>query len=185
MSRCLRLTRMPAAARVRETGGVAGKNVDRSAIEEYLRAVDLPRAIAGVRDEARKIGGLRGSYLEGLALCLETMWDLAIEVLGKGEQVPYARCVEASTGRPPEASQAGERSVIAWPSCWAARGTLTSSSGGRFSRRSTPGGKSAWFRWHRSVRLGAAVIAHFDQLSAKNLMPYLPQELLRGAAGEY
>jgi hypothetical protein len=31
-----------------------------------------------------------------------------------------------------------------------------------------------------SVRaLGAAVIAHFDQLSAKNLLPYLPKELAR------
>ena len=28
--------------------------------------------------------GLRGEYLHGLSLCLETMWDLAMEVLGKG-----------------------------------------------------------------------------------------------------
>ena len=94
----------PAAARLRECGGVAGKKVDRQAVEEYLGEVDLPQAIAGVRDEARKIGGMRGQYLLGLSLCLETMWDLAMEVLGKGEPVPYVRCVEASTGRPPEAS---------------------------------------------------------------------------------
>ena len=44
---------VPAAARVRERGGVASKKVDRAAVEEYLREVDLPQAIAGVRDEAR------------------------------------------------------------------------------------------------------------------------------------
>ncbi len=95
----------PAAARVRASGGVADKKVDRQAVEEYLREVDIPQAIAGVRDEARKIGGLRGQYLAGLALCLEVMWDLAMEVLGKGAPVPYVRSVEASTGRPPEASR--------------------------------------------------------------------------------
>jgi hypothetical protein len=96
--------KVPAAARLRASGGVAGKKVDRQAVEEYVREVDLPQAIAGVRDEARKIGGMRGQYLLGLSLCLETMWDLAMEVLGKGKPVPYLRCVEASTGRPPEAS---------------------------------------------------------------------------------
>ena len=32
------------AARVRETGGVGGKNIDREAVEEYLREVDLPES---------------------------------------------------------------------------------------------------------------------------------------------
>ena len=44
---------VPAAARVRESGGAASKKVDRAAVEEYLREVDIPQAIAGVRDEAR------------------------------------------------------------------------------------------------------------------------------------
>ena len=48
----------PAAAKLREAGGVSVKS--REAVEEYLRAVDLPKAIAGVRAEAGKIGGLRG-----------------------------------------------------------------------------------------------------------------------------
>jgi hypothetical protein len=47
---------------------------------------------------------LRAQYLEGLALCFEAMWDLAMEMLGMGAAVPYARCVEASTGAPPEPS---------------------------------------------------------------------------------
>jgi hypothetical protein len=38
-----------AAARVRASGGVAGKQVDRQAVEGYLGEVDIPQAIAGVR----------------------------------------------------------------------------------------------------------------------------------------
>ena len=33
---------LPVAARVRESGGVAGKSVDRAALDEYLAQVDLP-----------------------------------------------------------------------------------------------------------------------------------------------
>ncbi len=170
----------PAAARVRETGGVGGKNIDRQAVEEYLRQVDLPHAIAGIRDEARKIGtektgGIRGQFLEGLSLCLETMWDLAMEVLGKGQPVPYARSVEASTGRPPEPSRPeAKRERVA--ELLGRAGYSTSSSGGLL------GAVDSWRRDRvvpmASVRaLGAAVIAHFDRLSAANLLPYLPREL--------
>jgi hypothetical protein len=165
----------PAAARLRETGGVAGKNVDRQAVEEYLRQVDLPQAIAGIRDEARKISGPRSHYLQGLSLSLETMWDLAMEVLGKGKPVPYARCVESSTGRPPEASNPGaKRERVA--ELLGRAGYSTSTSAGLL------GGVDAWRRDRvvpmASVRaLGAAVIAHFDRLSAANLLPYLPPEL--------
>ncbi|MGD1213693.1 MAG: hypothetical protein ABR861_01755 [Terriglobales bacterium] len=167
---------VPAATRVRETGGVSGKNVDRQAVEEYLRQIDLPQAIAGIHDEARKIGGMRSQYLEGLSLCLETMWDLAMEVLGKGKPVPYARCVESSTGRPPEASSPGpKRERVA--ELLGRAGYSTSSSAGLL------GAVDAWRRDRvvpmASVRvLGAAMIAHFDRLSAANLLPYLPQDLL-------
>ncbi|HUY95195.1 MAG TPA: hypothetical protein VMU71_07840, partial [Terracidiphilus sp.] len=95
----------PAAARLRQSGGVSGKEVDRGALDQYLRAIDLPGAIAGLRKEGASIGGLRGAYLDGLATCLETMWDLAMEVAGRGNPVPYARAVQASTGKPPEPSQ--------------------------------------------------------------------------------
>jgi hypothetical protein len=176
----------PAAARVRGSGGVSGKNIDRQAVEDYLRQVDLPQAIAGIRDEARKledgkidarkIDGTRSQYLEGLALCLETMWDLAMEVLGKGGPVPYARCVESSTGRPPEASSPGaKRERVA--ELLGRAGYSTSSSAGLL------GAVDAWRRDRvvpmASVRaLGAAMIAHFDRLSAANLLPYLPPDLL-------
>lgn len=166
----------PVAARVRETGGVAGKAVDREAVEAYLRAVDLPAAIAGVKQQA-SAGGLRGAYLGGLAISLEVMWDLAMEVLGKGAPVPYARAVEASTAMPPE------------PSHPEAKRERVAELLGRAGHTTTGDGAllSAVDAWRRdrvspmaSVKsLGAAVIAHFDNLSAKNLVPHLPQELAR------
>ena len=129
-------------------GGVGGKNVDRAAVEDYLRAgrPSETRSLAFAK-RREKIGGLRGQYLVGLALCLETMWDLAMEILGKGEPVPYERCVEASTGRPPEPSKPeAKRERVAellsragYPpqarqACW---------------EQSMPGVGTAWFRWRR------------------------------------
>jgi hypothetical protein len=165
----------PAAARLRQSGGVSGKSIDREAVEEYLRAVNLPQAIAGVRREAAKIGGLRQSYLNGIAVSLETMWDLAMELLGKGDPVPYARSVEASTARPPEPSRPEEkRERVA---------ELLGRAG--YSASAADGLLEAVNAWRRervtpmaSVRaVGAAVIAYFDNLAAKNLLPYLPAEL--------
>ncbi|MGC1463391.1 MAG: hypothetical protein WA802_14400 [Terracidiphilus sp.] len=163
------------AARVRETGGVGGKVVDREAVEEYLRHVDLPKAIAGVRAEAGKLEGQRKAYLMGLAVSLETMWDLAMEVIGKGDPVPYARSVEASTAKAPEPSRPEKkRERVAELLGRAGYGV----SGGLLEA------VDAWRRERvvpmASVRaFGAAVIAHFDNLSAKNLTPHLPQELAR------
>jgi hypothetical protein len=167
----------PAAARLRQSGGVAGKSVDREAVEEYLRQVNLPQAIAGIRQEAGKMGELRQSYLTGMAVSLETMWDLAMELLGKGDPVPYTRSVEAATAKPPEPSRlARKRERVS---------ELLGRAG--YSSSATGGLLEAVDAWRRdrvipmaSVRaLGAAVIAHFDNLSAKNLLPYLPQELAR------
>ncbi len=165
----------PAAARVRETGGVGGKTVDREAVEAYLREVDLPKAMDGMCAEAEKVGGLRGQYLAGLALSLKTMWDLAMEILGKGKPVPYERCVQASTGKLPEPSQPeAKRDRVK---------ELLNRAG--YSAAKPDGLLGAVDAWRRertapmgSVKaLGAAVIAYFDNLSAKNLLPVLPKEL--------
>ena len=165
----------PAAARLRQSGGVSGKAVDHEAVEAYLREVSLPAAIDGLRKEAAGCGDLRRAYLDGLALCLEVMWDLAMEVLGKGDCVPYARVVEASTGKPPKASRPeARRERVA---------ELLGRAG--YSISQADGILPAVDAWRRdrvtpmaSVRaLGAAVIAHFDALSARNLVPHLPQEL--------
>jgi hypothetical protein len=160
------------AARVRETGGVGGKEIDREAVDQYLREVSIPDAVAGVRKEADRIGGLRGQYLSSMANCIETMWDLAMEIVGKGPAVPYTRAVEASTGKAPEPSKPeAKRNRVAelldragYPS----KDLLQAVDAWR-RERTTPMG---------SVRaMGASVIAYFDNLSVANLLPYLPGEL--------
>lgn len=162
----------PSAARVRATGGVGGKTIDRDAVEKYLQRVDLPAAIAGVKREGERLGGLRGQYLVSLADSLQVMWDLAMELLGRGPAVPYTRSVEASTGRPPEPSQPKQK-------CDRVAELL--------GRAGYPAARllDAVDAWRRdrvtpmaSVRaLGAAVIAYFDNLSAVHLVPHLPREL--------
>jgi hypothetical protein len=167
----------PAAARVRETGGVGAKNIDRPAVQAYLREVDLPKAMDGLCGEAEKIGGLRGHYLAGLTFSLRTMWELAMEMIGEGKPVPYERCVQASTGKLPEPSQpAAKRDRVAKLLNHAGYSTAKSDS--------LLGAVDAWRR-DRTVpmasvkALGAAVIAYFDNLSAANLLPVLPKELAR------
>jgi hypothetical protein len=105
-----------------------------------------------------------------------------MEVAGKGDPVPYTRCVEAATGKPPEPSQPEKkRNRVS---------ELLARAGYLPAKGKNGGGKNgallnAVDAWRRdrvspmaSVRaLGAAVIAHFDQLSAENLLPYLPKEL--------
>ena len=157
----------PAAARLRESGGVGAKTPDRAAIDEYLGAVDVKGAIGELKRWAAEIAGLRGEYIAGLALCFETMWDLAMEILGKGEPVPYARCVQASTGKPPEPSDpSGKRAHLA-----------------ALLRKSQYETVDAWREAHRvpmaSIRtLGAAVIALYDRLTVQHVVPYLPEEFL-------
>jgi hypothetical protein len=167
----------PAAARLRKSGGVADNNLDRAAVDEYLKAIDLPGAIAGIRSEAAKLTGNRGAYLCGLALSLEVMWDLAMEIVGQGEPVPYARCVEASTGRPPEPSKPEAKRQRATELLRRA-GHSTNGSGGVLQA------VDAWRADRQipmaSVRaLGNAFIANHDRLCEHNLKPFLPPELAR------
>src|SRR6266853_6356292 len=162
------------AARVRETGGVSSKSGDREAIRAYLAAVDIPEAIQGVKEAAIGFIDTRRAYVEGLVRCLETMWDLAMEILGGGEPVAYGRCVVASTGRTPEPSDPSRKLERV--------AELVSQSG-------TPGGRdklllavNAWRQAHRvpmaSIRtLGATAIAYFDELSTRNVAPNLPASL--------
>jgi len=165
----------PAAAKLRESGGVSGKTIDREALEHYLRDINLPKAIAGIEEEAAKTNGLRKSYLIGMADCIKVMWDLAMEVAGKGDKVPYTRCVEAATGKPPEPSQP-EKKRARVAELLGKAGYAAAKNGGILQA------VDAWRKERTSPMasvkaLGAAVIAHFDNLSAKNLLPYLPKEL--------
>ncbi len=165
----------PLAARVRESGGVSAAQPDRTAIEEYLGAIDIAGAIKGMAEEAKRVGRRRRAYIKGLAVCFEAMWDLAMEILGKGEAVPYDRCVLASTGRCPEPSQPDAKRQRA---------------GEILARAGYPTGSNeelllavdAW-RAERLVparsiaALGAAFIAKYDALSTRHLLPFLPQAL--------
>ncbi len=158
----------PTAAAVRASGGVSAKSPDTAAIDAYLAAVDVAGAIRG-------LGGLRGEYLQGLAGSFQVMWDLAMEILGRGEPVSYERCVQASTGAPPTPSNpAAKRERVAE---LLARAGHPSQSPGELLDS-----VDAWRRARRvpmaSVRaLGDAVIARFEQLSARHLLPFLPEEL--------
>jgi len=165
----------PTAARVRETGGVGAKAPDREAIQAYVAAVGLGETVAGFRAEAARVPGLRGAYLQGLAECFHAMWDLAQEVVGRGDPVPYERTVRASTGAPPEPSDpAGKRKRVA---------ELL----GRVGHPSQSGDEllaavDAW-RGERLVprksipALADAFIAEFDALTARRLVPHVPAPL--------
>ena len=161
----------PTAAKVRESGGVSAKAPDRAAIEEYLTAVEVHGAIRKVAANAVKIKGLRGSYLLGLAECFEVMWDLAMELLDKGEPVPYDRCVRTLTGKAPEPSDpVSKRQLLAE--------LLTSAGHGSDLLRGVDAWRKARLVPSKSIpALGAAFIAQYDALSVRNLTPYLPKSL--------
>jgi hypothetical protein len=165
----------PAAAKVRASEGVSAKEPDRGAIEEYLAAVDVHGAIQGIAAEAKSAGRRRGAYLKGLALCFEAMWDLAMEILGKGDPVPYRRCVIASTGREPEPSNpVPKRLRVA---------ELLAKTGYPSSNDAELLAAVDRWRLERMVpsksipTLGNAFIARYDALTEKNLIPYLPVPL--------
>lgn len=165
---------IPSAARIRQAGGVTGKELNKDDVEEYVAEIGLPGIAKEISKEGAKIVGLRGSYLVGLAGCVEVMWELAMEVLGKGAPVSYQRCVEASTGHAPEKSRPEtKRERVA---------ELLRRAG--YTAEGENGIQKAVDSWRAerlvpmaSVRgLGNAVIAHYDRLCERNLAPHLPTE---------
>jgi len=101
------------------------------------------------------------------------MWDLAMEILGNGQAVPYARSVEASTGKGPEPSKPEAKrervaELLSRAGYSTSNGVLDAVDAWRRERTAPMGSVKA---------LGAAVIAYFDNLSAENLLPHLPPEL--------
>jgi hypothetical protein len=163
------------AAPLRASGGVSAKAPDRGSIDAYLAAVDVRAAIADVAAEARAVGGHRGAYLEGLAICFETMWDLAMELLGRGDPVAYERCVRATTGAAPEPSEPqAKRTRLAE---LLARSGHPSASGDELL--------VAADRWRAERRvpaksipaLAGAFISEYDALAATHLVPFLPSAL--------
>ncbi len=165
------------AASLRVNGGVGAHQPDRTSIDAYLAAVDVRGAIDRMLDGSRVVGGQRGAYIEGLGQCCYVMWDLAMEIIGRGPQVPYARCVRTITGRLPEPSQPEDkRRRVAELLAWAghpssdAPSLLAAVDAWRAARR-VPA---------RSIAaVGDAFVAYYDSLAARNLLPYLPSGFAR------
>lgn len=159
----------PLAAKVREAGGVGGK--DPKAIDDYVGAIDVRGAVRDVAEGAKSFGGLRGAYLEGLALCCDVMWDLAMEVHGKGDPVSHDRCQLAMTGEPPEPSDPKSKKERVAELLMAAgySGDLLEAVDAWRADRMVP---------RKAIKaLGDAFIAQFDALTERNVMPYLPAQL--------
>ncbi|MGB5103010.1 MAG: hypothetical protein WBO04_06770 [Steroidobacteraceae bacterium] len=167
----------PSAAPLRVNGGVGAREPQRASIEEYLAAVDVQGAIARMLDASRALGGQRGAYLEGLGLCCELMWDLAMEIIGRRSPVPYEHCVRTITGRPPEPSQPEDkRRRVA--ELLAATGHA--SSDGASLLAAVDAWRAARRVPSRSIAaVGDAFVAYYDALAARNLLPYLPPEFAR------
>jgi hypothetical protein len=165
----------PAAVKLRQTGGVSAKKPDRAAIKTYLSSVDVRGAIQGIADKSKSLPALRKTYLMGLVSCFEVMWDLAMEMIGKGECVPYERCVRASTGADPQPSspQAKRKRIrelldrAGYPSSGSSE--LSSAVDAWRTERMIP--------CNSIPALSSAFVAEFNQLAQKNLMPYLPKNL--------
>lgn len=160
------------ASRVRELGGVSAKEPDAGAINAYAEAVGVRQAIEEIARAAPAVGGLRGAYLEGLGVCFEIMWDLAQEILGQGEPVPYERCVTAVCGRAPEPSDpAAKKARVA-----ELLGAAGSNTGDLL------GAVDQW-RGARMVakseipKTGTDLIGKYDRLSRAHVLPHLPPEL--------
>src|SRR5690349_2063231 len=153
--------RLPRAYTVGEAAPLRAGKSDAESIDAYLAKVDIPEALEGLR-------AAEGKYIAGLHLCLEVMWDLAMERLGRVPPVPYERCVLASTGAPPEPSApASKLDRVAELLGCAAAGLLSA--------------VDAWRAQHRAdmsnvKQLGANAIAEFDRLTAANVVPHLTPE---------
>ena len=165
----------PASAKVRASGGVGAKAPDRVAIEAYLEAVDVKGAIDRMAAEGGREGGLRGAYFDGLGVSLSAMWDLVLEILGKGPAVPYERCVVSSTGKPPEPSSPGDKRRKV-------QELLARAGHPSKTREELLAAVDAWRSERRVPRksipmLADAVIAQLEAGTARHLAPHLPSEL--------
>lgn len=163
------------AAAVRASGGLSADQPDLEAVGAFLKAVDVSEAIAQVSALGGAEAGTRGAFLASLGHNLEVMWDLAMEVLDRGDPVPYTRSVEASTAVAPTPSEPGpKRSHLAE--------LLTETGYPAENEQGILDAVDAW-RADRMVSaatipaLARAFIAELDAGTAAHVMPHLPGEL--------
>jgi hypothetical protein len=166
----------PAAARLRANGGVSAEQPDAGAVDRFLEAVDVAGAIALVRGQAVRLGGLRGAFLGNLGESLQVVWELAMEVLERGERVPYERCVHAATGgmaQPSDPAPLREAltALLLRAGCLGPGETVTTEGVERWraQRMVPPETLDASLR---------ALTTELDALCKRNILPYLPKELL-------
>jgi hypothetical protein len=155
----------PSADAVRACGGVSAGQPAQAPVRAYLQAVNLRAALNGLAAEANT------PYLRGLADAFGVMWDLAMELLGEGDPVPYERCVRASTGHGPTRSDPAPK-----------RDRVAALLGEAGYKGDPLDAVDAWRAAHRAPmagvrRLGAAFISHYDALSAAHVAPFLPPEM--------
>ncbi len=165
----------PAAARVRQAGGVGAKEPNHEAIDAFLAAVDVKGAIDSLAAEIHGLDGLRRAFFDGLVECLRVMWDLSMEILGRGPAVPYERCVVAATGRPPEPSRLDDKrrrlvDLLARSGHPAKTGDEVLAAVDAWRRERMVPAKSI-------PALADAFIAQFDAGTTKHLEPLLPEDL--------
>ena len=165
----------PAAAKLRGSGGIGAKQPDHAAIEAYLAAVDVRKAIEEMTAAGQALGGLRGAYLVGQGECMMVMYELVEELRGKGPAVPYERAVRASTGKPPEPSNpTAKRELLA---------DLLSKAGYDAGTPSMLLAAVDGWRRDRLVpkkaipQIAAAFIALLEEGARKHVVPYLPESL--------
>jgi hypothetical protein len=103
------------------------------------------------------------------------MWELAMEILGRADAVPYERCVRASTGALPEPSDPrGARERVA---------SLLERAGHRAGNDDELlGAVDAWRNERRVparsiAALAAAFIARLDRLTLDSVVPLVPARL--------
>jgi hypothetical protein len=100
-----------------------------------------------------------------------------MEILGKGQPVSYERCVLASTGRPPEPSRPDPKRERVTELLRRAEYLDNGESG---LLKAVDAWRAERHMPMASVRaLGNAIIANYDRLCEKNLVPHLPKELAR------
>ncbi|MFO0582508.1 MAG: hypothetical protein U0229_09565 [Anaeromyxobacter sp.] len=165
----------PAAARLRETGGVSAKQPDAAAIDAYLAAVDVRGAIAELTQAGKTLGGLRGAYLQAQGESLGVIFELVQELLHRGPEVPYERAVMACTGTPPEPSDPREKRELL-------RALLAKAGYETGTPQKLLAAVDAW-RKDRLVprksipQLADAYIALLEEGTRKHVVPYLPASL--------
>ncbi|MEW6365437.1 MAG: hypothetical protein AB1714_12495 [Acidobacteriota bacterium] len=165
----------PLAAKLRASGGVSAREIDRDSVREYARAIKLEDALAGAAAGAVKLGGSRGAFLLSMIDSCRVMYDLVLELIGDGARVPYTRAVRASTGRDPQPSDPSpDRERV--KEILAGAGHLRSVEGDL---------NEAVDAWRRDRMVSgrevagksAAVIAEYEALTRRNVLPHLPAAL--------